>query len=133
MNRRIALVLMVGVGVGALSTGCNPAREPYGDVRGTAKCLREAGYSVTTNANDFVASTASRGALRASRNFNLLIIAFGEDASEAASLRRAYQRFMEKRRARHLKDISEIEKNAFLLWTTTPTDEQLRGVLACLK
>jgi hypothetical protein len=130
MRRRIALTLLAA---GLVAAGCNPAINPYGDVDATAKCLRGAGYKVRTHFNDFVASTASRGALRASRNFNVLIVAFGDDAKEARSLRRAYQRFMRPRRARHIMDISEIEKNAFLLWTTTPSNEQLNVVVGCLK
>src|ERR671934_1367421 len=105
--------------------------KPYDDVSGTGRCLKAAGYRVQAHFNDFVANTATRGALRAKKNYNVLTISFGKNAHEARSLRRAYHRFMPKRRARHIMDISEIEKNALLLWTTTPTPEQLDVVVGC--
>jgi hypothetical protein len=132
MRRWAALVLLVVPAV--MAAGCgNPTLRPYGNVSATATCLRDAGYKVQTQFDDVVASTAGRGALRAKRHFNVLTIAFGDDAREALSLRRAYQRFIEKRRARHILDFTEIERNALLVWTTTPSDEQLSQVVDCLR
>jgi hypothetical protein len=121
------------LGAGLLAAGCNPALKPYDDVSGTGRCLKAAGYRVQAHFNDFVASTATRGALRATKNYNVLTVSFGKNAHEARSLRRAYRRFMPKRRARHIMEITEIEKNVLLLWTTTPTREELDAVVACLK
>ena len=132
MRRATAVILLLAAAITAAGCG-NPTLRPYGDVRGTAKCLEGQGYRVRTQFPDLVASTASRGALRASKNYNLLTVAFGEDAREAASLRRAYARYMSKRRARHIRDITEIERNALLLWTTTPSSRQLDAVVGCLR
>ncbi|HXY84084.1 MAG TPA: hypothetical protein VEH52_01265 [Gaiellaceae bacterium] len=119
--------------VAAFTTSCgNPVLEPYKSPAKTSACLRQAGYQVASQFHDIIAHTALRGTLRATHDYNSVTVLFGQDPANARALRDAYRRVMPRRRAKHILDITDIEKNALLLWVTTPPPDQLKVVVDCL-
>jgi hypothetical protein len=82
-------------------------------------------------ADDFVASTASGGALRVRLADNAVTILFGQSANEASNLADAYRRFHAKNVG--VEDILRTKGNAVLLWQlhTSAADES--NVEDCLK
>ncbi len=127
-----ALLLSLALVLG----GCAASKpKPY-RVDGTAKCLREAGYQVRTDADKLgaVAASASVGALRALEPGNNVTISFGETQREAANITKLYRRFAPPKLARHIDDVMEVQKNAVLLWGVhTPPPDELDKVVGCLK
>jgi hypothetical protein len=123
-----ALALIVAAGCGA--------KEPNTyHVGGTAKCLRDAGYRVRTDAAKLgvVAAAAPLGSLRAFEPGNTLSISFGDDHREAVNISKLYRKFAPKKLRPHIDDVMEIQKNAVLLWTITPPSDEHDKVLGCLK
>jgi hypothetical protein len=103
----------------------------------TAKCLRAAGYTVSTSDAELglVASSATNGGLRATPKDggNTLIVAFAADGKDAANIESAFRRFAPKKLRPHLGDIMTAKRNAVLLWTVSPLPEQQQTVLSCLR
>jgi hypothetical protein len=129
--RRLALTGTIALVAVAAACG-NPTTTPYTHPTATKDCLTKLGYRVKTRFNDVIASTAGHGALRARKNYQVVTILFADDAEQAKGLRRGYAHFMPKRRARHILELTDIEKNTLLLWTTTPARDELGNVVNCL-
>jgi hypothetical protein len=112
----------------------NPVHKHY-SVKDTAPCLRKLHYAVSTNADEIgpVEASAPEGALIAREPGNAVVVTFGDDAAEAANLKRAYRRFVSAKLRPHLDDVMLSQKNAVLLWTITPPRDELDRVLGCLK
>jgi hypothetical protein len=123
-----ALAVMAAAGCGA------KAAKTY-HVDGTAKCLKDAGYRVRTDADHLgvVAAAAPLGSLRAFESANTLTISFGNDHREAVNITKLYRKFAPKKLRPHIDDVMEIQKNAVLLWTVTPPMDDHDKVLGCLK
>ena len=74
----------------------------------------------------FIAGFADNGGLRGDRaDGNVLTIAFAADADRAASTERAFRVARPEGLRPHMSDIMEADRNAVLVWTVTPTPEQL--------
>jgi hypothetical protein len=103
----------------------------------TAKCLKSAGYVVSTSDAEvgLVASTAENGGLRVTPKGggNTLIMAFAADGPDAANVQRSFRRFAPAGLRPHLGDVMSSKRNAVLLWTVTPSAEQQQLVLGCLR
>lgn len=129
--RRVALL----VGLGLLVAGCGAAEPSVYKAEGTAKCLRGAGYRVTTEDAKVgvVAAAAPNGGLLAYEPGNALTIAFGENSDDALAIQRAFRRFAPKKLRPHITDVMRTQKNAVLLWTITPPIEEQNKVFGCLK
>jgi len=80
-----------------------------------------------------VAANAPNGGLRANEVGNALTIAFGQNSDDAIQIAGAFKRFAPKKLKPHITDVMRTEKNAVLLWTVTPPQEELDKVVACLK
>jgi len=104
-------------------------------VDGTAKCLKDAGYRVRTDAANLgqIAAAAALGSLRAFEPGNTLTVSFGNDHQEAENISKLYRKFAPKKLRPHIDDVMEIQKNAVLLWTVTPPTADHEKVLGCLK
>jgi hypothetical protein len=91
----------------------------------TAKHIRVGG------ALDFVATTATGGALRAHLATNDVKIAFGETSTDADNIDQAYRRF----RAANIgiDDVLREDRNAVMLWHTHPSDADMATIGDCLK
>jgi hypothetical protein len=79
---------------------------------------------------DFVATTATGGALRATLPTNFVTIAFGATATDADNIDQAYRRFHAKNVG--IDDVLREDRNAVLLWHQHPADAELSEVGDCL-
>ena len=81
--------------------------------------------------DDFVASTASGGALRIQLPDNAVTVLFGANAEEASNLADAYRRFHAKNVG--VEDVLRTQGNAVLLWQLHPSATDESNVQSCLK
>jgi hypothetical protein len=135
MPRRVP-VLVCALALVLAAPGCGGgASKPY-TATATAPCLRTKGFTkVTTNPDDvgFVAGFADNGGLRAtSRSGNVLTIAFAGDASGVSGTETAFRQHASGVYKRHLQDVMSSQGNAVLVWTVTPSQEQLAAAVGCL-
>jgi hypothetical protein len=116
-------------------TGCTSGEPSTYKSGPTAKCLSGKGYTVTTDDAKVgvVAANAPNGGLRANELGNALTIAFGQNSDDAIQIAGAFKKFAPKKLKPHITDVMRTEKNAVLLWTVTPPQEELDKVVACLK
>jgi hypothetical protein len=132
MRRLLPLAL-----VAVLAAACgSSAAKPFAPGP-TAKCLRDAGFTVSTAESDvpLVASAAANGGLRASpkEGGNTLVIAFAADGKDAGNVERSIRRVAPAKLKPHLGDVMSAKRNAVLLWTVSPTAQQQQVVLGCLR
>jgi hypothetical protein len=80
---------------------------------------------------DFVATTATGGALKAHLPDNDVTVAFGETVSDADNINDAYHRF----RARNIgiDDVLKQQGNVVMLWRVHPSDADIARITSCLK
>ncbi len=81
--------------------------------------------------DDFVASTASNGALRVRMGDNAVTILFGQSADEASNLADAYRRFHAKNVG--IEDILRTDNNVVMLWQLHPLPGDENNIHDCLK
>ena len=123
-------LLIVAAGCGARDT------KPY-TAQGTASCLTKKGFTkVTTNRSKvgFIAAFAENGGLVATTSDgNLLTIAFaGDDTTGVASTKEAFRTHAPVKLRPRMNDIMEAQRNAVLVWTTSPSAQQLSDAEGCL-
>ena len=126
------LLLLLPVFVAA---GCSSGEPSAYKAGPTANCLAGKGYEVTTDDAKVgvVAANAPNGGLRANEPGNALTIAFGQNSDDAIQIAGAFKRFAPKELRPHITDVMRTEKNAVLLWTVTPPQDELNKAIACLK
>lgn len=125
----VALVAFVAAGCG----GGSATTDVYTRAD-TKQCIEETldVHSFPPVGDDFVASTASNGALRGVRvGDNAVTILFGQSPEEANNLADAYRRF----RARNvgIEDVLRTSNNAVLLWQNHPSATDESNIAGCLK
>jgi hypothetical protein len=81
--------------------------------------------------DDFVASTASGGAVRVRLSDNAVTVLFGQGPDEASNLADAYRRFHAKNVG--VEDVLQTQGNAVLLWQIHPSATDDSKVKDCLK
>jgi hypothetical protein len=120
---------------GLLLAGCTDTEASVYKAEPTAKCIREAGYRVTTDPAELgvVEHNAENGGLIAYEPGNAVRIAFAADSDDALGVERGFRRFVSKTVRPHITDVMRTNKNAVLLWTVTPPIEELNKVFGCLK
>jgi hypothetical protein len=133
MRRLPALAALVLVLV--LAACGSGSSKPY-TAAGTKACLTQKGFSgVTTNESKigFIAAFAPNGGLLArSKAGNVVTIAFADDAAGAVSTEKAFRRAAPKSLRPHMADIMEAKQNAVLVWTVSPTQQELSDAESCL-
>jgi hypothetical protein len=124
--KRLALVALLGL----VLAGCGGSGGDY-TLAKTRACLQKNPAVRLDRKLDFVASTATGGALHAVLPKNAVTMAFGETVDDANNINDAYHRF----RAQNVgvEDIIRQQKNAVLLFREHPTDADLSIVENCLK
>lgn len=136
-GRRLLTVFSLGAALAVLATGCggSGSQSQY-TATGTVKCLRDKGFThATTNPHKvgFIAGVAENGGIKAvAPGGNVLTIAFAQDAADAASTKQVYRDNASPFYKRHMADIMESQRNAVLVWTTSPSQDLLKTVLGCL-
>jgi hypothetical protein len=116
--------------------GCGASRTADYTATGTAKCLVKKGFAgVSTDPLKigFIAASADNGGLVArSKSGNVLTIAFAADRRAAASTEAAFRRRAPKSLRPHMSDIMESQRNAVLVWTVSPSSQELSDAESCL-
>jgi hypothetical protein len=126
----------IGAGAAVLAAlaalaGCGGESEPELFRLGpTRACLDGANIPVRVQRLDFVASTASGGALHALLPPNEVTLAFGASEAEAQRLGQAYRRFAGANIP--VDDVLYRARNVVLLWVGKPGDFELERVTDCL-
>ncbi|MEX2211512.1 MAG: hypothetical protein WD689_07085 [Gaiellaceae bacterium] len=126
--------LAAAAAAAVLAGGCGgsePAEPDRYVLAPTRDCLVELGRDVDTKRVDFVATTASGGAMRVTLDENFLVAAFGADPAEAERLELAYRQFAGK--SIPIDDVLQRQKNVVLVWNAPPSAEHRDAVLGCLK
>ena len=137
MAGRISAALALASALAAAAAGCGGgASKPY-TASGTAPCLRDNGFtSVTTAAAKvgFVAAFADNGGLRAvSPGGNTVTIAFTASSDAVSGTEKAFRDNASGVYKRHIRDVMSAQRNAVLVWTTTPAAAEQTAVIDCLK
>jgi hypothetical protein len=124
----LALLAIVAAGCGAGATGSSL----YTRVA-TKQCFETKLdiHSFPAVGDDFVASTASGGALRIRLADNAVTVLFGRGADEASNLADAYRRFHAVNVG--IEDVLRTNGNAVLLWQLHPSPADENSVQDCLK
>jgi hypothetical protein len=129
--------LGIAVAVALLAAGCGVRTSKPFTAAGTAPCLKTRGFTgVTTNplSVGFIAAFADKGGIRAiSPTGNSLTIAFATDANSTGSTEQAFRSHAPKSLRPHMSDIMQTNRNAVLVWTTTPVPAELDMATRCLK
>ena len=127
----------ISLAVALLAAGCGVRTTKPFTAKGTIGCLRSHGFTGVTMdpvAVGFVAGFADHGGIRArSSTGNVLTIAFAADADSTGSTEDAFRSHAPKRLRPHITDIMSSNRNAVLVWTTTPDSDELSAATGCLK
>jgi hypothetical protein len=134
MSRSWALLVAASVAAGALLAGCGGSgetllykREP------TRRCLVESDLKVRpyAPASDFVARTASGGALRVLFVDQQVTLTFDATEEGAQRTEKARRRFAPK--SLPIDDVLKRDRNVVELWTFSPTIDQQEILNRCLQ
>jgi uncharacterized lipoprotein YajG len=115
----------------AVLAGCGGSNKAY-SLAPTERCATKPPLSAKLSRKvDFVASTASQGAVRMHLADNDVTVLFSQDAQEAGNLARAYRHF----RASNVgvEDILRVKNNVVMLWRVHPGDTDQQNLVNCLK
>jgi hypothetical protein len=111
--------------------GCGGSGEPSKyTLEKTRQCLKKHGGVKLNRKLDFVASTATGGALHAVLPKNAVTIVFGATDSDATNINEAYHRFVARNVG--IEDILRQDKNVVLLFKNHPSDADLATIENCL-
>lgn len=129
------LALTTSITAALFLAGCSSGEPSAFKAGPTASCLRGNGYRVTTEDSrvGLVAANAPNGGLLAQETGNALTIAFAQNSDDAIKTAAALKGFVPKKLRPHISDVMRTQKNAVLLWTVTPPQDELNKVFACLK
>jgi hypothetical protein len=109
--------------------------KPY-TAAGTKACLAQKGFTgVTTDSAKvgFIAGFADNGGLQARSPLgNVVTIAFTADSGSVAGEEKAFRRAAPPSLRPHMGDIMESKGNAVLVWTVSPSAQELSDAEGCL-
>ncbi len=128
MRRAACISVLAGAVVGL--AGCGGGQSNY-TLSATKACLVQRGASVGGKL-DFVAQTATGGALFVKLGDNSVTVAFGQTLNGGIQIQDAYERFAFKNVRVGLPDILRRYNNAVTLWHQHPLDSDLAIVVGCL-
>jgi hypothetical protein len=134
---RRAFPILALASLAVVAAGCGARSNKPFTAKGTAPCMTKKGFTqVTINPVKvgFIAGFAENGGLRAlASDGNLLTIAFtADDTTGVQSTEQAFRNHAPATLRPRMNDIMESERNAVLVWTTSPTVAQLADVKSCL-
>jgi hypothetical protein len=116
--------------LGLVLAGCGG--KPSYSLDDTRACLESRGVQIG-GPLDFVASTATGGAFRATVGDNSVKIVFGESEDDAKQIERGYDHFAFANVKAGLPDVLRRYNNTVTLWHEHPEDSDLALVTGCLK
>jgi len=132
-----ARVLLFLLPVALLVAGCGRGSTAPYTAAATAPCLKAKGFTkVTTDPGKvgFIAGFADNGGVFAvaPSSRNTVTIAFAGDAAGARPTEAAFRAHASAFYKKHMSDIMQSKRNAVLVWTTAPTQDQIDTAIACL-
>jgi hypothetical protein len=124
---------LAAVATAVLVTACGSSGTLLYNRDATEACLSKAGLTPkpVTEAEDFVANSATGGAFSVQLAGNRVTVSFGETVEDADNIDQAYRRF--KANNVGLDDVLRRQGNALMLWHVHPEDTELGTVTGCLK
>ena len=129
--------LGIALVVTLLAAGCGVRTSKPFNAAGTASCLKTRGFTrVTTDPTKvgFIAAFADRGGISAvSPLGNRLTVAFTADANSTGPTEQNFRARAPKGLRPHMSDIMQTNRNAVLVWTTTPDPADLDAASRCLR
>jgi len=135
MARRIAFFAALAVSAALVVAGCGGGSKVY-TAAGTQACVAKKGFTEVTTDRvkvGFIAGFAENGGLRATaKDGNVLTIAFATDALAVDSTKLAFTHHAPVKLRPRMSDIMQSQGNAVLVWTVSPTPQQLADAEGCL-
>jgi len=132
----VARTFGIALAVALLAAGCGVRTTKPFTAKGSEGCLKSHGFTgVTTSPGQvgFIAGFAQNGGIKATSAMgNVLTIAFTADANSTGSTQEAFRSHAPKRLRPHMSDIMQTNRNAVLVWTTTPDPGELAAATGCL-
>jgi hypothetical protein len=120
-----------------LAAGCGARSNTPFTAAGTIACLKSHDFTNVSSSPakvGFIAGFAEDGGLIAtSPANNTVTIAFTKDSSEVPSTEDAFRKAAPPRLRPHISDVTRSNRNAVMVWTTTPSSDDDRTVNACLQ
>jgi hypothetical protein len=133
MARLAAACLVV---LALLAAGCGAGSSKPFTSAGTVACLKKKGFTHVTRAPakiGLIAAFAEHGGLRArASDGNVLTIAFAGDEEEAKSTQAAFKNQASPFYKKRIHDVMRADRNAVMVWQTSPTQDQIDTVQGCL-
>jgi hypothetical protein len=118
-----------------LAAGCGARSSKPFTAKGTIGCLKAKGFTVTTDPIEvgFIAAFADNGGARAtSQTGNVVTIAFTKDETTVDDTVKAFKAHASAALRPHFNDVLRTNRNAVMVWTTTPTSDDDTKVQGCL-
>jgi hypothetical protein len=116
--------------------GCGGGSNAPYTAKASKACLVKKGFTgVTTDPAKigFIAAFAQNGGIQARSPLgNELTIAFVQDAGAVADTERAYRKAAPAPLRSHMSDIMESKGNAVLVWTVSPSQQDVSDAESCL-
>ena len=113
-----------------------PARAPRTRRKGTIDCLKGKGFlQITTSAAKLgpIAAFAQHGGLQAhTADKNVVTITFAADQADARATEKAYRSAATPFYRARMDEIMQSQRNAVLVWTLAPTQQQIDDAESCL-
>jgi hypothetical protein len=123
-------MIVIGAAMIVLTAGCgSPGSHTYSLAK-TTDCLKTKPVRLG-GPLDFVATTATGGAVKIHTSDNFLTLVFGQTEDDANNIAAAYRRFAAKNVG--VEDVLYQSSNAVLLWHKHWSQADLDLVTACLK
>jgi hypothetical protein len=130
--RRLAPFLLLAL----LAAGCGARSSTPFRASATVGCLKKKEFrNVSTSPAKvgFIAGFAANGGLVAtSPGGNAVTIAFTDNADSVASTEDAFKLHAPPALRPHITDVMRVQRNAVIVWTTTPSDGDESTVEGCL-
>jgi hypothetical protein len=119
-----------------LAAGCGARSDTPYTAKGTLGCLKAKHFTGATSAPvqvGFIAGFAANGGIKAtSPNGNAVTIAFTDSEATVPSTEKAFKLHAPKGLRSHIGDVIRSNRNAVIVWTTTPTSDDETKVEGCL-
>ena len=130
--RRLAPVLVLAV----LAAGCGARSTTPFTAQATVGCLKKKDFTnVSTSPAKvgFIAGFAANGGLvGTSPGGNAVTIAFTDNSDSTASTEEAFKRHAPAALRPHMSDVLRVQRNAVIVWTTSPSNDDESTVEGCL-
>ena len=123
-------IALSGTALAFLLAACGGSGSTLYTVQKTQACFTSK-HVALGGSLDFVATTATGGALRAHLATNFVTIAFGATTADADNIDQAYRSFHGRNVG--IVDVLRQDRNAVMLWHAHPSDADLAVVTGCLK